>query len=205
MQSESNPKDPNCCGCEPQWITGSCSRNSFLTDLKYEGVSESFRTGRLERELQMVQLSATTCSCIAILWVSLVSFVAITLCVASQRVFIVVVYFFMTQSGNFWIYPHIGSCLLEAKAFKSRNKVFSPGIAACDGTNPMYVLLLINYSCYLLCTDRSRLLWDILMLVTQLNMEQSHSYEANSYSVKKFPATGPYHELDESSPHLPAN
>jgi hypothetical protein len=33
----------------------------------YEGVSKSFRTGRLERELQMVQLSATRCSCIAIL------------------------------------------------------------------------------------------------------------------------------------------
>jgi hypothetical protein len=33
----------------------------------YEGVSKSFRTGRLERELQMVQLSATRCDCIAIL------------------------------------------------------------------------------------------------------------------------------------------
>jgi hypothetical protein len=33
----------------------------------YEGVSKSFRTGRLERELQRVQLSATSCSCIAIL------------------------------------------------------------------------------------------------------------------------------------------
>jgi hypothetical protein len=38
----------------------------------------------------MVQLSATRCSFIAILWVSLVSFIAITLCVASQRVFVVV-------------------------------------------------------------------------------------------------------------------
>jgi hypothetical protein len=38
----------------------------------------------------MVQLSATRCSCIAALWVSLVSFAAITLCVASQHVFIVV-------------------------------------------------------------------------------------------------------------------
>jgi hypothetical protein len=53
----------------------------------------------------MVQLSATRCSCIAILWVSLVSFAAITLCVGSQRVFIVVsVYFVMTQSGNFWLH-----------------------------------------------------------------------------------------------------
>jgi hypothetical protein len=36
-----------------------------------------------------------------------VSFVAISLCVASQRVFVVIVvfYFVMTQSGNFWIHP----------------------------------------------------------------------------------------------------
>jgi len=33
----------------------------------YEGVSKTFRTGRLERELQVVQLSATKFSCIAIL------------------------------------------------------------------------------------------------------------------------------------------
>jgi hypothetical protein len=38
----------------------------------------------------MVQFSATRCSCISILWVSLVSFAAITLCIASQRVFVVV-------------------------------------------------------------------------------------------------------------------
>jgi hypothetical protein len=50
----------------------------------HEGVSKSFRTGRLERELQMVQLSATRWSCIAILWVSLVSFTTITLFVTSQ-------------------------------------------------------------------------------------------------------------------------
>jgi hypothetical protein len=56
----------------------------------YEGVSKSFRTGRLERELQMVQLSATRCSCIALLWVTLVSFATITLFVASWREFIVV-------------------------------------------------------------------------------------------------------------------
>jgi hypothetical protein len=61
----------------------------------YEGVSKSFRTGRPERELQMVQLSITRRSCIAILWISLVSSAAITLCVASQRVFIVVIYFVM--------------------------------------------------------------------------------------------------------------
>jgi hypothetical protein len=35
--------------------------------LKYEVVFRSFRTGRLEREMQMVQLSTIRCSCIAIL------------------------------------------------------------------------------------------------------------------------------------------
>jgi hypothetical protein len=58
---------------------------------KYEGVFKNFRTCRLERELQMVQLSATRCICITILWISLVNFAAITLCVASQRAFVVVV------------------------------------------------------------------------------------------------------------------
>jgi hypothetical protein len=33
----------------------------------YEGVSKTFRTGHLEREMQLLQLSATRCSCIAIL------------------------------------------------------------------------------------------------------------------------------------------
>jgi hypothetical protein len=77
-----------------------------------ECVSKSFRTGLLERELQMVQLCATRCSCIAILWVSLLSFAAITLCVASQRVFIAVnVYFVMTQSRNFWIHRRTSGSL----------------------------------------------------------------------------------------------
>jgi hypothetical protein len=64
----------------------------------YEGVSKSFRTGLLERELQIVQLSATRCSCIAILWVSPVSFATINLCVASQRVFIVKSIYFVIDS-----------------------------------------------------------------------------------------------------------
>jgi hypothetical protein len=33
----------------------------------YEGVSKSFRTGRMERDLQMVQLLVTRCSYIAVL------------------------------------------------------------------------------------------------------------------------------------------
>jgi len=53
-------------------------------------VSKSFRTGRLMRELQTIELSDTRYSRIAILWVSLVSFAIITLCVASQRAFVTV-------------------------------------------------------------------------------------------------------------------
>jgi hypothetical protein len=57
---------------------------SSTIEALYKGVSKIYRTGQLERELQMAQLSVTMCSYIAILWVSLVSFAAITLCVASQ-------------------------------------------------------------------------------------------------------------------------
>jgi len=39
----------------------------FWILMSYEGVSKSFQTGRLEQEMWMVQLSATRCSCIAIL------------------------------------------------------------------------------------------------------------------------------------------
>jgi hypothetical protein len=59
---------------------------------------QKFRTDRLEQELQMVQLSATRYSCIAILWVSLVSFAFITHCAAFQRVFIVVSLYFVIDS-----------------------------------------------------------------------------------------------------------
>jgi hypothetical protein len=69
-----------------------------------EVLHKSFRICHLEPEL----LAATRCSCISILWVSLVSFAAITLCVASQWAFIVIVaYFVMIQSENFWIHPRI--------------------------------------------------------------------------------------------------
>jgi hypothetical protein len=72
---------------------------------------QSAQTGRLERELKMLQLSASRCSCIDILWVSLVSFAAITLCVASQRVFIVV-YFVIESVPKLLIYSRIINCVL---------------------------------------------------------------------------------------------
>jgi len=71
----------------------------------YKGVSKSFRTGRLERQLQMVQLSAIRFSCSTILWVRLVSFAAIILCVASQRVFVVVSIYFLIDS----VRKHLGT------------------------------------------------------------------------------------------------
>jgi hypothetical protein len=74
----------------------------------YTRASKSFRTGRLERELQMIQVSATRCSCISILWASVVSFAAIALCVSSQVAFIVLISS-STQSGNFWIHPRKGT------------------------------------------------------------------------------------------------
>jgi hypothetical protein len=46
----------------------------------------------------MLQLFATRCSCIAILCVILVSFAAIMICVASQRMFIVVSVYFVIDS-----------------------------------------------------------------------------------------------------------
>jgi hypothetical protein len=110
----------------------------------YEGVSKSFRTGRLERELQMVKLSATRCSCIAILWVSLVSFAAITLCVASQRVFIVVVvvYFVIDQSGNFWIHRRMLSfCKFS---FLCRTEI-SPHLSSASSSSHNLILTMLSF------------------------------------------------------------
>jgi hypothetical protein len=69
-----------------------------VTFRRYEGISKSFWTDPLERELQMVELSATRCSSNTILWVSLVNFASITLCVASQRVFIFVSVYFVIDT-----------------------------------------------------------------------------------------------------------
>jgi hypothetical protein len=85
-----------------------------------------FRTGCPERDLQMVQLSDTRGSCIAILWVSLVCFVAIAFCVASQRVFIVfvVVISLSTQSGNLWIYPHTRQPWMQESSLSKQEYTF---------------------------------------------------------------------------------
>jgi hypothetical protein len=54
----------------------------------------------------MLHLSASRCSFIAILLVSLVSFASITLCVASQRAFIVVSMYFVIDSVRKLLDPH---------------------------------------------------------------------------------------------------
>jgi hypothetical protein len=89
----------------------------------YESVSKSFRTGRLERELQMVQFSATKCSCIAILWASLVSFAAITFVLLLNECLLLWGYISLSiQSGNFWIPSYYWQALFE---FYERTKLFS--------------------------------------------------------------------------------
>jgi hypothetical protein len=88
---------------------GSCQMSAVFATSKrlYESVPKSFRTGRPERELQMVQLSATKSSCIAILWVSLVTFAAMTLCVASQQVIPKVSIFHYRLSPETFGYTHV--------------------------------------------------------------------------------------------------
>jgi len=79
------------------WRYSTCSFARCIPK-EYEGVSISFQTSRLEWELQMVQHSDTRCSHITIVWVSLVSFAAITLCIASERVIPNVSIYFVMDS-----------------------------------------------------------------------------------------------------------
>jgi hypothetical protein len=108
----------------------------------HEGVSKSFRTGRLERGLQMVHFSVARWSCIAIFWVSLVSFVAITLCVASQRVFIVVSVHFVRLSPGTFGYSLV--CDVEChypqakKIHLAATKLFSPFHLVCNRCDTPY-------------------------------------------------------------------
>jgi hypothetical protein len=71
--------------------------------------------------MQIVQLSATRCSCIAILWVSIVSFAAIILCVASQRVFTVVSVYFVDSVRKLFDTPSYIRSLKLSASFKFSN------------------------------------------------------------------------------------
>jgi hypothetical protein len=99
----------------------------------YVGVSKSFRTGRLERKLQMVQLSAIMRSC-DILCQSSEFHHHNTLCCFSTSVLLLLLLLLISlsnQSGKFWIHPRIvelQQCVtatqtgygLENRGFESR-------------------------------------------------------------------------------------
>jgi hypothetical protein len=76
-----------------------------------------------------------------------VSFAAITLCIASQRVFIVVsTYFFMTQSGNFWI--HHRTSLIYAVFSKNLGTAFNnTHIPEANSDEPGKLLSVDSFQC----------------------------------------------------------
>jgi hypothetical protein len=77
--------------------------------------------------MKMVQFSATRCSCIAILWISLVSFAAITLCVGPHRVFIVVVCFVIDPVRKLLDTPlYVGESILLRSNCTVRSKHYLP-------------------------------------------------------------------------------
>jgi hypothetical protein len=102
----------------------------LLEAMMYEGVSKSFRTGRLEQELQMVHFSATRCNCIGILWVSLVSCAAITLCVASQRVIPKVNVYFVIDSVRKLLDTPMYVCMYVCMYVRV---ILSCGVLCCYG------------------------------------------------------------------------
>jgi hypothetical protein len=55
------------CTLYSEFLAYECNKYNPFSDDMYEGVSKSFRIGRLERQLQMVQLFASRCGFIAIL------------------------------------------------------------------------------------------------------------------------------------------
>jgi hypothetical protein len=86
----------------------------------------------VERELQMIQFSATRCSCIAIFGVSLMSFAAITLCVASQRMFVVVVYFVINSVRKLLDTPSYTPKELQSLYISMPNLLFFFGIRCLE-------------------------------------------------------------------------
>jgi hypothetical protein len=101
-------------GCLPDGRTGlSCNRSQSLSVLRlYFVMFHRGIRGCIQKFLDWPPgartATATRCSCIAILWVSLVSFAAVTVCVASQRVITKVsVYFIIDSVRKIWIHPRI--------------------------------------------------------------------------------------------------
>jgi hypothetical protein len=129
--------------------------------ITYDSVSKSFRTDRLERELQMVQLSATRSSCIAILWVCLVSFAAITLCVASQRVFIVVCVYFVIDSVRklLDIPSYVPGCIqsFQTGHLEREPQMVEPSVTRCSCIAILWVSL-VSFAAIGLCVASQRVL-----------------------------------------------
>jgi len=124
----------------------------------YEGVSKRFRIGRLERVLQMIQLSATRCSFIAILWASLVSFAAITLCIPFQRVFIVASLYFVIDSVRILLDTPRGMYIqnIAITLFCYRSWQFSKN---CLQVDPYFAMSLANLNLPWLSFEVLKVVW----------------------------------------------
>jgi len=85
--------------------------------------------------------SATRCSSIAILWVSLLSFTTITVCVASQRVFIAFIAYISlsTQSGNLWMHPRINCFTSKYAALYFCMEMYVMRVTICPRNTPSLV------------------------------------------------------------------
>jgi hypothetical protein len=138
----------------------------------------------------MVQPSATNCSSTAILWVSLGSFAAIILCVASERVFIVTSVYFIIDSVRKLL--DIPSCM---SVIYSHIKFYEP-VFISSLVFPVKPKANIKFKCLPYCCLPLykkmvlRKYEHFSKICNELtdSMEQSPSWEANSHSASQVPA-----------------
>jgi hypothetical protein len=119
----------------------------------------------------MVQFSATKCSCIAILWVSLVSFAAITFVLLLSECLLLLLLFISlsTPSGNFWIHHRVWN-LPHFEGFVSKFFFFFQNLcctlvtrhAHWSYTVPLYHHLSVT------CRDTSRISDQLFLLLLLL-------------------------------------
>jgi hypothetical protein len=133
----------------------------------------------------MVKLSDSRCRCISILWVSLVSFAAITLCVASLRVLIVVnIYFVLDLVRKLLDTPsYINEYIMcpvrrheSNSSFRTFSKLAFKIIQANQDKNGstwfIVVLRLSRRWCF---KSRSSDLWRRVMLWYYTNVSEDHA------------------------------
>jgi hypothetical protein len=113
-------------------------RYKYRTDKMLHLQLRSSRTGCLERKLQMLKLSATRRSWIAILKVSLVIFAAITLCVASEQAIPKV-------SVNFFVIDSVRKLLDTPSHISPLLFNLASGRATTDTEFPTEILCTFNY------------------------------------------------------------